>query len=232
MRAARTRTMLAVLVGAEITSASLERKPRLVMPQSPSAPSPRRHLQPQLATELLRLRGGGSPPGKALPVLMARESDLSAERHSSPREGAEQHGAGAPAPSIPEAQAAAAVAAANAGRLFRGRAITVLCLYMSTLITGLLRRTLGSAAPSLVSEGIMSHEQLQDTYLLGYRAFALGKLLAAPLLVLLGNTPTLMLQSSVSSTGASAPSTSSEKKSTCVKPALRSICPIGRQRTV
>lgn len=126
-----------------------------------------------------------------------RSSGSSASEPHHSLEGAEQRAGAAAAANTPREKAAAAAAAANAAnaaRLFRGRVITVVCLYMSTLINGMLRRTLGSAAPSLVAEGVMTHEELQEAYLLGYRSFALGKVLAAPLLVLLGNKPTLLLQ--------------------------------------
>ena len=74
------------------------------------------------------------------------------------------------------------------------RCTTIGCLYAAALLNGLARRSLGVAVPALLDGGVMSKEETEEITALGYRFYAVGKLLAAPLVLRLGNKGTLVLQ--------------------------------------
>ena len=79
-------------------------------------------------------------------------------------------------------------------RLRVQRCTTIGCLYAAALLNGLARRSLGVAVPALLDGGVMSKEETEEITALGYRFYAVGKLLAAPLVLRLGNKGTLVLQ--------------------------------------
>jgi hypothetical protein len=79
-------------------------------------------------------------------------------------------------------------------RLRRGRIGVFGCLYLFALLNGLARRSLSSAAPSLVELGHLDKARLDQLSSMGWEAFALGKLLVAPVLLALGPRMAAMLQ--------------------------------------
>lgn len=78
--------------------------------------------------------------------------------------------------------------------LLLGRCTVLACLFGFTFFNGVARRSLSSAGPSLVSEGMITEIRAEDVFSLGFDAFALGKLLVLPTLLLLGEKSALLLQ--------------------------------------
>ena len=73
------------------------------------------------------------------------------------------------------------------------RCTTIGCLYAAALLNGLAALARRGGA-GLLDGGVMSKEETEEITALGYRFYAVGKLLAAPLVLRLGNKGTLVLQ--------------------------------------
>ena len=79
-------------------------------------------------------------------------------------------------------------------QLLRQRATTLACLFGFTFMNGLARRSLSSAGPSLVAEGVIDYPYIEHIFLVGFEVFAVGKMLAGFVLLLLGNVRALLAQ--------------------------------------
>ncbi|KAL1507584.1 hypothetical protein AB1Y20_007203 [Prymnesium parvum] len=79
-------------------------------------------------------------------------------------------------------------------RLLRGRAAVLICLFAFTFFNGVARRSLSSAAPSLVAEGLLTEARAEFVFTQGFDAFAVGKLLVIPTLMFLGAKAALLVQ--------------------------------------
>ena len=127
----------------------------------------------QLERKLMRLRAGAAPP--ILDDDVSQDSRLPNER----------------------TRKAIRKRHSSYNRLRRGRVGVFVCLYLFALLNGLARRSLSSAAPSLVQLGHVNKAQLDQLFSMGYEAFALGKFLVAPVLLALGPKRAAMLQITV-----------------------------------
>ena len=54
------------------------------------------------------------------------------------------------------------------------------CLFAFAFMNGLARRSLSSAGPSMVAEGLVSVARINQIFDVGFVAFALGKFLVVP----------------------------------------------------
>lgn len=81
--------------------------------------------------------------------------------------------------------------------LRRGRLTTLLLLIGFTFMNGVARRSLSSAAPSLVESGLLTVGATDSIFMVGFEAFAMGKLLVVPTTLLLGVRRSLLLQLAV-----------------------------------
>ena len=79
-------------------------------------------------------------------------------------------------------------------RLLSQRAVTLACLFGFTFMNGLARRSLSSAGPSMVAEGVIGYPYIEHVFLVGFEVFAVGKMLAGFVLLLLGNVRALLMQ--------------------------------------
>ena len=93
-------------------------------------------------------------------------------------------------------------AAATAWRreVYAGRAATLGLLIGFTFMNGVARRSLSSAGPSMVAEQLLTIPRADHIFMLGFEAFAIGKLLVVPTTLLLGVRRALLLQLSVMTT--------------------------------
>ena len=85
-------------------------------------------------------------------------------------------------------------------QLARRRGAVLATLFLFTFMNGVARRSLSSAAPSMVADGLSSVPQIEAIFMTGFEAFAVGKFLVVPTLLLLGVRRALLLQ--VSAMGA------------------------------
>ena len=71
---------------------------------------------------------------------------------------------------------------------------TLALLFLFTFMNGLARRSLSSAGPSFVAEGLMTEKRADEIFLIGFEAFAVGKFLVVPMTLLLGFRRSLLAQ--------------------------------------
>ena len=71
---------------------------------------------------------------------------------------------------------------------------TLVLLFLFTFMNGLARRSLSSAGPSFVAEGLMTEKRADEIFLIGFEAFAVGKFLVVPMTLLLGFRRSLLAQ--------------------------------------
>ena len=71
-------------------------------------------------------------------------------------------------------------------RLLAGRCRVLTILLSFTFLNGLARRSLSSAAPSMVDAGLVSEDRIQAIFVTGFEAFAVGKFAVVPATLLLG----------------------------------------------
>ena len=78
--------------------------------------------------------------------------------------------------------------------LSRGRATVLGCLFAYTFLNGLARRSLSSAGPSMVAEGLITEKRADEIFSVGFEAFAVGKFLVVASTIVLGVRRSLLLQ--------------------------------------
>ena len=74
------------------------------------------------------------------------------------------------------------------------RTATLIMLFCFTFLNGVARRSLSSSGPSMVSEGLLTERRADEIFMVGFEAFAVGKLLVVPQTILLGVRHSLLLQ--------------------------------------
>lgn len=89
---------------------------------------------------------------------------------------------------------AEAMVSEHARALRNGRTYVLGCLLSFTFLNGLARRSLSSAGPSMVAEGLLSVDRANEIFMVGFDAFCIGKLLVLPSTILLGVHSSLLLQ--------------------------------------
>ena len=78
--------------------------------------------------------------------------------------------------------------------LRRGRMATLVMLICFTFMNGVARRMLSSAAPSMVDNGLLTVARADQIFMVGFEAFAIGKLLVVPTTLLLGTRRSVLVQ--------------------------------------
>ena len=78
-----------------------------------------------------------------------------------------------------------------------GRLVTLVLLIGFTFMNGVARRSLSSAGPSMVERGFLTVKRADQIFMVGFEAFAAGKLLVVPTTLLLGIRRSLLLQLAV-----------------------------------
>lgn len=79
-------------------------------------------------------------------------------------------------------------------RLFVGRLRMLALLFGFTFMNGLARRSLSSAGPSFVAEGLMTEKRANEIFMIGFEAFAVGKFLVVPMTLLFGLRRSMLIQ--------------------------------------
>jgi hypothetical protein len=75
-----------------------------------------------------------------------------------------------------------------------GRAVTLVLLVSFAFLNGVARRSLSSSGPSLVDAGLLTEKRIDAIFSCGFEAFAIGKGLVVPILLLLGPRRSMLLQ--------------------------------------
>lgn len=175
----------------QIKSASYLPLPENKMPRS--APEVASMRLSAVATALLTLAAASGAPGRPVhlsalrlhggvaPPIVQLDSDAVVERSAEERQ-------------EEAARRQRKLRLSSYYRLRRGRIGVFGCLYLFALLNGLARRSLSSAAPSLVELGYLDKARLDQLFAMGSEAFALGKFLVAPVLLALGPRLAAMLQ--------------------------------------
>jgi len=94
---------------------------------------------------------------------------------------------------------AAALLAEHKRELRTGRAIVLSCLFFFTFFNGVARRSLSSATPSLLAEGLLTEEQAKEIFRVGLYANPLGKFINLVLTIGVGLRPrcSILLQMTI-----------------------------------
>mmetsp|Transcript_4198 Transcript_4198/g.10900 ORF Transcript_4198/g.10900 Transcript_4198/m.10900 type:complete len:736 (+) Transcript_4198:97-2304(+) len=91
-------------------------------------------------------------------------------------------------------QAADQMLAEHTRTLTMGRIAVLFCLFGFTFMNGLARRSLSSAAPSMVAEGLLTSHRADEIFMTGFQAFAVGKFLVVFATLWIGLRRSLLLQ--------------------------------------
>lgn len=82
-------------------------------------------------------------------------------------------------------------------RLLVGRWRMLALLFGFTFMNGLARRSLSSAGPSFVAEGLMTEKRANEIFMIGFEAFAVGKFSVVPMTLLFGLRRSMLIQIAV-----------------------------------
>jgi len=169
-------------------------RPALIVASTSSAVPARRPGAAEEAVALLRLREASRAVSEATRSAEAAKQRLKKAREAarSARDEFERQRELAVASS--RSAAADAMLADHERALRSGRAKVLCCLFAFTFLNGLARRSLSSAAPSMVAEGLVTVKRADEIFMVGFEAFAVGKFLVVLMTIALGLRRSLLVQ--------------------------------------